>query len=133
MTERSISIHIPEDTRNTIETSGKELKPWLREAILLGVFVSKGFVYQAVGDEFVKLSMRDFTPFPKPRVRSSKMTLLNFELEPEVLEEIKGEFKDADEWCRSAVTLRLRAGRMELFFFEDDEYSRIDLTKDGLG
>ncbi len=113
-----------------ITNEGLNTSRWFQQALKLGFLVEKGKVFQSVGNDFLRLEMRDFQPYPTASRRQVETQLRFFTLPKAVVVEIeKASQLEVNDWINRALNLRVMFERLRLRVRVDGDYVPILLRK----
>jgi hypothetical protein len=129
MSVENFNIKIRKDTHQALKDIEKVNPVWMQQVVSLGLLVSRGEVYQRLGKEFLKLSMRDIDPLPKAGAGDTEAKLLNYTLGEDICSTLRTYgFINVTDWLSRATALRLRAEEMNLLMKSKGRYARIDFS-----
>ena len=101
---------------------------WAMEAVVLAMMVEQGHIHQQVGKDITRLSIDDFEPYPVITQTSLEISrkIEGYIPHPKTLKQIEdiNPYLISDnskwrEWTGRALTLRLRAEHLNLFFKDE--------------
>jgi hypothetical protein len=129
MAVENYSFKITNDTGLEIEDVARAVPNWMQQAVSLGLLVNRGEIYQQLGKDYLRISIRDIDPLPKPNERDLAAKLLTFEIGSDVYSDVRhAGFAYFEDWLSRSVALRLRAPQIGLFHQVKGQYMKIDFS-----
>ncbi|KKQ92765.1 MAG: hypothetical protein UU16_C0057G0003 [Candidatus Woesebacteria bacterium GW2011_GWA2_40_7] len=131
MTEREARISILTSTKQEIESLGTSFENWFGDQVALVEAMSKGQIFQKVGDEYLKLSINDFLPYVESRGKIREGEKYGIFVVPRSeVEHILRENDDIKKWALRVINLGMMTPNMNLYFWDGEEYSKLEYTSD---
>ncbi|QQG41697.1 MAG: hypothetical protein HYV90_00050 [Candidatus Woesebacteria bacterium] len=129
--EKEAKILILASISNEVEKPEYSFEDWFADQISLVGAMNKGKVFQKVGDDYLKLSINDISPFNESRARiNAGEKYGELVVRKKDVEELVGPNQDLRKWTLKVINLGLMIPNMDLYILDDDDgkYYQLEYT-----
>ena len=127
MSEKEVNIRVLQCLRDEAARNSQTILDWFGDQLILAYAIDEGQVYQKSGESYSKLNITDIRPFSEQL--GEIKTGGNYDavtVSAEAYKTLKNKTDDFKTWSLRVVNLGLMAPNMDLYFFDEGEYCKIE-------